>query len=285
LQAAAPEVFAQINEQDAERLGIANGEMVLVSSSRGSVKAKARVGGIIPGHIFIPFHYGYWDSEDGHSRAANELTASQWDPVSKQPYFKTTSVALSKAEGAAGIAAKVKQVAAEAVDQTLETADKLAAAAHIPRKRIADAMALVVISNENFINACRVVKTHHFENAEICNGLNRAIEISEESLRRLDPWVKKFGKHSPSELTRLATSMLPPVRAGMFGLLRDLQNLATAISEVHVLTISLQKASRAIGDAEFVHDCNLLEEGCKRQVALCLTYVEHHAAAAIVTKY
>ena len=38
--------------------------MVEVASRRGSVRAEARVGDILPGHVFMPFHYGYWDEAD-----------------------------------------------------------------------------------------------------------------------------------------------------------------------------------------------------------------------------
>jgi hypothetical protein len=45
--------------------------------------------------LFLPFHYGYWDTPGGHhpdggrGRAANELTATDWDPASKQPPGRT----------------------------------------------------------------------------------------------------------------------------------------------------------------------------------------------------
>jgi hypothetical protein len=48
--------------------------------------------------VFVPFHYGYWDTADGvgpgdgPGRAANELTLTAWDPVSKQPLFKVAAV-------------------------------------------------------------------------------------------------------------------------------------------------------------------------------------------------
>jgi Tfp pilus assembly protein PilW len=47
----------------------------------------------------MPFHYGYWDTDSdmpGHRRAANELTITDWDPVSKQPIFKTSAVRIAK---------------------------------------------------------------------------------------------------------------------------------------------------------------------------------------------
>lgn len=68
-----------------------------VTSRRGQVTEPARVGGNEPGLVFMPFHYGYWDqAEDGHHRAANELTLTEWDPVSKQPHFKYAAVRIRK---------------------------------------------------------------------------------------------------------------------------------------------------------------------------------------------
>jgi ferredoxin-nitrate reductase len=69
--------------------------MVEIESRRGKAQAPARIGDILPGHVFIPFHFGYWDDSD-RPRAANELTLTEWDPVSKQPYFKFAAVRLRK---------------------------------------------------------------------------------------------------------------------------------------------------------------------------------------------
>ncbi|HET7898057.1 MAG TPA: molybdopterin dinucleotide binding domain-containing protein, partial [Flavisolibacter sp.] len=96
LHDAAPDAFVQISEEDAAKLGINEGDMVEVTSRRGKVTEPAKIGGIIAGHVFIPFHYGYWDDPE-RSRAANELTLTEWDPVSKQPHFKYSAVKLQKA--------------------------------------------------------------------------------------------------------------------------------------------------------------------------------------------
>src|SRR4051794_584216 len=82
-----------MSEIDAERLGIAEGDLVRVTSRRGVAEAPARIGEIHPAELFLPFHYGYWD-EPGRPRAANELTLYGWDPVSKQPYFKYALAAI-----------------------------------------------------------------------------------------------------------------------------------------------------------------------------------------------
>ena len=74
LQEADPEPWVQVSTEDAEALELSEGEMVLVKSRRGEVELPVRIGNISQNHIFIPFHFGYWDAKDDRSRAANELT-------------------------------------------------------------------------------------------------------------------------------------------------------------------------------------------------------------------
>jgi ferredoxin-nitrate reductase len=101
LQDAAPDVWAELSAADAERLGIREGDEVAIRSPRGELLAPARITGIREGVVFVPFHYGYWDAPPtrpgGHHRAANELTITAWDPVSKQPLFKVAAVSVEKA--------------------------------------------------------------------------------------------------------------------------------------------------------------------------------------------
>jgi anaerobic selenocysteine-containing dehydrogenase len=97
LDAAAPEVWVEMSLADAEERGWSDGDLIAVTTPRGRVEAPLRVTGIRRGVLFLPFHYGYWDTPaghepvDGHGRAANELTLTAWDPASKQPLFKTAA--------------------------------------------------------------------------------------------------------------------------------------------------------------------------------------------------
>ncbi|GAA2502881.1 nitrate reductase [Streptomyces longisporus] len=109
LNSAAPEVWVEASASDASALGLEEGDLVEVSTRRGSVQGRLRVTDIRPGLLFVPFHYGYWDTKAGHgpngdtpARAANETTVTDWDPVSKQPLFKTAAAALRRVEHADG---------------------------------------------------------------------------------------------------------------------------------------------------------------------------------------
>jgi anaerobic selenocysteine-containing dehydrogenase len=97
LNNAAPRVWVEISAIDAQALGISEGQEVSVTSRRGRIVAPARISDIRPGTVFAPFHYGYWDKggSPGESpTAANELTLTEWDPVSKQPVFKNAAVSV-----------------------------------------------------------------------------------------------------------------------------------------------------------------------------------------------
>ena len=105
LQAAAPDVWLELSAPDAAQLGIEEGDLVEAASARGSVQARARICDIRAGVVFVPFHYGYWDTGKAGEqaagerppawhRAANEATITDWDPVSKQPLFKSSVVAV-----------------------------------------------------------------------------------------------------------------------------------------------------------------------------------------------
>jgi anaerobic selenocysteine-containing dehydrogenase len=102
LEAAAPDVWVEISSQDATELGVADDDVVEIRSRRGAIRAPARVTDIRPGVVFLPFHYGYWDCGSSGppspeaARAANELTLTKWDPVSKQPMFKVAAVVITK---------------------------------------------------------------------------------------------------------------------------------------------------------------------------------------------
>ncbi|QGQ20209.1 molybdopterin-dependent oxidoreductase [Cellulomonas sp. JZ18] len=109
LASAAPDVWVEVSEHDADAFGLAEGDLTEVSTPRGSVRARVRVSGIRAGVLFLPFHYGYWDTPGGHEpdgqgRAANELTITEWDPASKQPIFKTAAAAIRLVERADGTA-------------------------------------------------------------------------------------------------------------------------------------------------------------------------------------
>ena len=69
-------------------------DFVEVISRRGKVMAQARVTEeIVQGTCFLPFH---WGRDEGFFKAANNLTISARDPLSRQPELKACAVRVRK---------------------------------------------------------------------------------------------------------------------------------------------------------------------------------------------
>jgi len=96
LQDAAPSMWVELSEPDARRLAVAEGDIVAVTSRRGTIEAPARISGVREGVVFAPWHYGATDT------AANALTLTTWDPVSKQPEFKVAAVNVRRIRAGTG---------------------------------------------------------------------------------------------------------------------------------------------------------------------------------------
>jgi formate dehydrogenase major subunit len=79
-----------VSPEDADRLGLTEGEAVLVSSRRGAVEAPVRVDpGLRPGLVFMTLHFP--DQVE-----TNVLTIDATDPKSGTAEFKATAVRLDK---------------------------------------------------------------------------------------------------------------------------------------------------------------------------------------------
>lgn len=103
LNDAAPGAWVEVSPADARTHGISEGDLVDVTSARGRIQVPVRVSDIAEGTVFAPFHYGYWDQPDGaEPRAANELTLTEWDPVSKQPIYKNAAVRIGRVAASTG---------------------------------------------------------------------------------------------------------------------------------------------------------------------------------------
>ena len=96
LRKSAPDPILEINRADARRYGIQDADFVEILSRRGKVMAQCRVTEeIVQGTCFLPFH---WGREQGFFKAANNLTISARDPVSRQPELKACAVRVRKVQ-------------------------------------------------------------------------------------------------------------------------------------------------------------------------------------------
>ncbi|WP_377270643.1 molybdopterin-dependent oxidoreductase [Peterkaempfera sp. SMS 1(5)a] len=89
-----PGPFVELHPEDAERLGIAEGDSVEVASRRGRAVLPAMVTERVQqGCCFAPFH---WNDLFGEYRCVNAVTSDAVDPISFQPEFKVCAVSLTR---------------------------------------------------------------------------------------------------------------------------------------------------------------------------------------------
>jgi formate dehydrogenase major subunit len=105
-------MFAEINPEDAQRIGATNGQMIWVATPEG---ARVKVAGLVTrrvsqGTVFMPFHFaGWWMGQDISGRypegtvpyvvgeSANTATTYGYDPVTAMQETKTTLCRIEKA--------------------------------------------------------------------------------------------------------------------------------------------------------------------------------------------
>lgn len=86
-----PHATAMMHPDDAEKLGLAHGDRIRISSRRGSVEILVEMDGRVtpqPGMVFVP-----WFDEDV---MINKVTLDAYCPISKQTDYKKCAVRLEK---------------------------------------------------------------------------------------------------------------------------------------------------------------------------------------------
>jgi len=111
LMARDPAPYVELGFEDAERLGVADGDAVRLTTRRGQIVLRARRDiGIRPGTVFVPFHWGDLFEE---GNALNYLTVPAFGPVEKQPELKFCAVKVTKARRVATEATRTPLALAE----------------------------------------------------------------------------------------------------------------------------------------------------------------------------
>jgi anaerobic selenocysteine-containing dehydrogenase len=289
LNAAAPKPYIEIHPDDAARLKIAEGDVVELTGCRGYVQAPAKIGGILPGHLFMPFHYGYWDEPEGSRpngspRAANELTASTWDPVSKQPHFKHAAVRLDKARSKS-IVAKMTDGLEEAADKAKELVASSLSRAHPEESRVHQYVALLKQASQEFQEACQQIEKDHAENAEVVHGVKLMNRFGQDIVDRLKPYEQKYGTAKQDEPQKLRQALFPNSRHGDFGLLRDLHGLYLLACETSMTNEVLRDGAMELRDRELAALCDWAREQVDRQKIWCLTQVQDNAGQSLVVRH
>ncbi|GKT65013.1 periplasmic nitrate [Colletotrichum tofieldiae] len=256
LQDACPEPEVRISREDAAKMGLQTGNDVVVRSRRGAVELKAKVGGISVGQVFVPFHFGYWDAKDGKSRAANELTVERWDPISKQPMFKSGAVRIEKIEASEKPQFPELQSAAEKSCLSKGT-DTTAVDDSLERKRHLESwLGETYESVKQLSDIYTNLLPDLIHDLEIEGGIRVMHRITEDVRKRLSEQVDKFGedvRRGSRKATTLREVIFPPIdtQISAYEVMETLQGLHIYLSHIEGGLNALIPVSQACWDQEF----------------------------------
>lgn len=94
LRDAMPQAYVEMHREDALRMGIQNGERVLLTTRRGELELNVWIDGRgkpPQGSVFVPFF--------DERLLINRLTLDAYDPISKQPDYKKCAVKITRLPG------------------------------------------------------------------------------------------------------------------------------------------------------------------------------------------
>jgi anaerobic selenocysteine-containing dehydrogenase len=103
-----PEMYVEVNPEDAKRYGLSDGDKVRLVTRRGSYEARVSVGidsmirpartEVPPGLLFSPWNLSVADSADPKKNKwlVNAVSHRAWDPVSGQVDFKKSAARIEK---------------------------------------------------------------------------------------------------------------------------------------------------------------------------------------------
>jgi hypothetical protein len=269
LNRAAPEVVIQIAAEDAAPLGIASGSLVEVETRRGKIQGPVAIAQVAPGHLFVPFHYGYWDKPE-HARAANELTRTAWDPVSKQPYFKEAAARLRKID-AYSLAPEQATVSARKVKKGL-----------FSRPHLPDYLGILEENETAVAQAAMALRERHPKDPEIVHGSRLIEQWALSHVEALKPLSDRFGIRRKGEGKKLRKVVLESKKPGGFGVVRDLHDLWVLTQGSKVAAIIVLQAAHSLRDLELESALQRVGDDHERQIAWILTRLKNTAAQALV---
>lgn len=277
LNDAAPDAYVEISTRDARAYGIAHGDLVRLESRRGAIQAPARIGNILDGHVFMPFHYGYFDDAIT-PRAANELTLTEWDPVSKQPHFKFAAVRLAKVlPGTTAWKATHAASASRPRKRAASKTAKDAAGTHVGRY-----LAALVASELEVAGAFAKVAERHEAEPDVLQTCTELAQWSQGHAAELERFKRTYGYRGEHESTKVRPDFSRGPHSGGLGLVRDLHDLYVLTTNAHMGCTILLQTAQGLRDKALEASCKQLIGDTDEQLAWLRTRIKQDAPEALI---
>jgi ferredoxin-nitrate reductase len=249
---------------------------------------------IEPGHLFIPFHFGYWDNP-GRARAANEMTLFEWDPVSKQPHFKYAAVQLKKVSKpslsqpetvelhpADNQSSLVSHLSGRAEELAADVVAGLEKKIKPERAHLADYLGLLDESEKRLVKGFEQVRKTHPNEPDVDSLCKLFASWSGAAEAMLQPFVLRYGERQEGEPKRLDKALLVKRKPGGFDMLRDLHDLWLLVNESMISLNVLEQGARALRDDELLDVLKHMQGRNERQLIWLKTRINQAAPQVLV---
>jgi hypothetical protein len=215
---------------------------------------------------------------------------TEWDPVSKQPYFKCAAASVQKAElpsimervadAAEHMGQQLKQAAAGLVE--VPAALKETALAAEGRLPLSLYVGLLHRSEDHLAEAFTNVAVHHQRQPDVYGICVLMAQWCRQHLEDLAPIIARYREETKKEPDRLRSALFEGPRSGGVGLLRDLHDLWLAAAEVHLCYEAIKQAGKALHDKDLVDFCERCGRETDRQLAWLRTRIDQSAPQALI---
>lgn len=274
LQNALPEPRIHLNEIDAQKEGLQDGDWAVIKSARGKVEMKVEIGNMSEGNTFIPFHFGYFDNPEGPSRAANELTRENWDSVSKQPMFKSGAISVQKADyspsGEVKLHSKAPNLAASRQVAEEKPDAQRVGYGDAPRERHLEIwLGATERAFQLLSDRFESIESRHTADPEIMKGMQDCDRILTASVKNLSSHCRKYEEsgvydHTATEAIFNAVAPADESPHGPYESLCALMGLFSFMAYLEIHLDALVPCSAALWDKEFISVVKEAQQGVTR---------------------
>jgi hypothetical protein len=320
LNQAAPDAWVEINATDAAHYGITEGDLVRVESPRGAIEVHARIGQVMAGAVFAPFHYGAWDLDTSdpaaqsragqrvnHDRVGSGIEAALLQDRGlphQQATGRDTALrgAHDRGVGTRPRAARGATHRRRRTDRQRHGADsplsqRPGAGDRSPRARrdrdarralmphLGTYVQLAHRSEQTLADSFRTVAYGHFQQIDIFHTCLLLADMSDGHIRDLAPVARRYattGGDEVDEPERLHAAGVAQVRTGQIGLLRDLQDLHLLATLVHTTWTVLAQGAQGLRDKELLDVTTRSDSETGRQLSWLTTRMKAAAPQALI---
>jgi hypothetical protein len=199
------------------------------------------------------------------------MTLYEWDPVSKQPYFKYAAVRLRKMQPGEPFE----------MDDPMRD-EHLKEASENPRAHVADYLGLLDDSSRATAQALFAVAEKHKAEPDIGAICKMLARFSQEHSEDLQPCIQRYGETQEKEADKLLEVLQPSHHKGPLSLLRDLHDCWLLAQESHISIVVLKQATQALRDDEMMELLQRMSEHNSRQLAWLKTRIKQTAPQSLI---